>query len=106
MGTLGYMEYSVAGAAQALGVSKNTIRRRLAHGAISGRKVRGRWALLLSEDSPNNAQEVPSNDSGELVAVLMAQLAAKDLQIGELHRLLAQGALNAAPARSWWKFWR
>jgi len=33
------------------------------------------------------------------------QLAAKDQQIGELHRLLAQTALNQAPARPWWKIW-
>jgi len=33
------------------------------------------------------------------------QLQSKDTQIGELHRLLAQTALNAAPARPWWKIW-
>ncbi len=34
------------------------------------------------------------------------QLQNKDTQIGELHRLLAQTALNAAsPARPWWRFW-
>ena len=33
------------------------------------------------------------------------QLQNKDTQIGELHRLLATTALNAAPARPWWRFW-
>ena len=33
------------------------------------------------------------------------QLQSKDTQIGELHRLLAQTALNAAPVHPWWKFW-
>jgi len=33
------------------------------------------------------------------------QLQSKDTQIGELHRLLAQTALSAAPARPWWKVW-
>ena len=33
------------------------------------------------------------------------QLQSKDTQIGQLHHLLAQTALNAAPARPWWRFW-
>ena len=47
------------------------------------------------------------------IASLESQLLSKDEQlgvaanqIGELHRLLAQTALNAAPARPWWRFWR
>jgi len=34
------------------------------------------------------------------------QIEAREREIGELHRLLAQTALNAGPARPWWKFWR
>jgi len=33
------------------------------------------------------------------------QLQAKDTQIDQLHRLLATTALQAAPARPWWRFW-
>jgi len=47
------------------------------------------------------------------IASLETQLASKDgqlgvaaTQIGELHRLLAQTALNAAERKPWWKIWR
>ncbi len=33
------------------------------------------------------------------------QIEAREREIGELHRLLAQTALNAAPPRPWWKLW-
>jgi len=33
------------------------------------------------------------------------QIEAREREVGELHRLLAQTALNAAPARPWWRFW-
>ena len=37
----------------------------------------------------------------------VVELAEKNRQISEpLHRLLAQTALNAAPGRPWWQFWR
>jgi len=39
------------------------------------------------------------------VQSLEAQLGVKDTQIGELHRLMATTALQAAPARPWWRFW-
>jgi len=46
-----------------------------------------------------------AND-GALVEILREELAEKNRQISELHRLLAQTALNAAPGRPWWAFWR
>ena len=46
-----------------------------------------------------------AND-GALVEILREELAEKNRQISELHRLLAQTALNAAPGRPWWQFWR
>ena len=40
------------------------------------------------------------------IASMETQLAAKDTQIDQLHHLLAQTALNPAPAhRPWWKIW-
>ncbi len=33
------------------------------------------------------------------------QLQTKDDQIDQLHHLLAQNALQAVPARPWWKLW-
>ena len=43
-----------------------------------------------------------AND-GALVEILREELAEKNRQISELHRLLAQTALNAAPGRPWWQ---
>jgi len=37
---------------------------------------------------------------------LEEQLTIRAGEISELHRLLAQTALNAAPMRPWWAFWR
>ena len=51
-------------------------------------------------DHANDAQD------GPLVEILREELAEKNRQISELHRLLAQTALNAAPGRPWCQFWR
>ena len=110
------MEYSIAGAAQALGVSQNTVRRRLADGLLSGYKVKGKWVITLPNQSQTDGQEPEQSEQATLdsamVGMLQArvdaqdvQLAAKDTQIAELHRLMAQTALNAATARPWWRFW-
>ena len=37
---------------------------------------------------------------------LEEQLTIRAGEIDQLHRLLAQTALNAAPGRPWWQFWR
>jgi len=82
------------------------------------------------QTGPDNVQfglnNVQTSDQGQVdgkelaiaamearITSLESQLLSKDEQlgvaanqIGELHRLLAQTALNAAPARPWWRFWR
>ena len=52
------------------------------------------------------AQVKDDTNDGALVEILREELAEKNRQISELHRLLAQTALNAAPGRPWWQFWR
>jgi len=113
-------------AAQALGISLDALRKRIARGTIEATKEAGHWYVQgpgtqpdadRPDDRPPTGQEV---DGATLalaamearIASLEFQLLSKDeqlgvaaTQIGELHRLLAQTALNAAPARPWWKLW-
>jgi len=39
------------------------------------------------------------------ITSLERQLEAREREVGQLHHLLAQTALSAAPARPWWRFW-
>ena len=120
-------------AAKVLDVSVEALRKRITRGKVEAEKRDGHWLIRLADSvqtGPDQDQTLgrPSLDNAvdgaELalaamesrIASLEAQLIAKDEQqitaasvaanqIGELHRLLAQTALNAAPVRSWWKFW-
>jgi hypothetical protein len=126
-------EVSIQEAATRLGVSIETIRRRLHKGVLKGRQVPTPqgfvWMVELTNEEPQ--REIPSGGSEplhELIAVLKAQLekkdhqleiqaaahqeqlGAKDRQIEQLHVLLQQ-AQAALPAprdnRSWWqRLWR
>ena len=91
------------------GVSANTIRRRIQTGLLTGNKVSNKW--LINVASPNDPQQEP--ESPALVDQMQAridsletQLTTRAGEIDQLHRLLAQTALNAAPGRPWWRFWR
>jgi len=100
-------------------VSVNTIRRRIHNGLLMGNKVGNKW--LINVASPNGASpngETPDYPRQEpeppalvvqmqaRIDSLEAQLTTRAGEIDQLHRLLAQTALNAAPGRPWWKFWR
>ena len=109
-----------------LGLSQDTIRKRLRSGDLQGQKVKGaggfRWEVFVADDPTvkgvtqdgNHANVTDDGDhandganGGALVEILREELAEKNRQISELlHRLLAQTALNAAPGRPWWQFWR
>jgi len=110
-------------AAKALDVSPEALRKRITRGTIKAVKKGGHWYVQIEDNHPDDVRtEVRSkqDDNGLALAAmeariesLEAQLSSKDRQIearerevGELHRLLAQTALNAAPARPWWRFWR
>jgi DeoR/GlpR family transcriptional regulator of sugar metabolism len=121
-------EVSIQEAATRLGVSVETIRRRVHKGVVKARQVTTPqgfvWMVELpSEESQREAPSGESEQPHELVAVLIAQLErkdhqleiqvaahqeqleAKDRQIEQLHVLLqqAQAALPAPKAdRSWW----
>jgi len=116
-------------AAKALDLSVDALRKRIVRGKIEAAKENGHWYVQILDNgldnvqtSPDNVQFGPDNvqtsaadqvDGKELalaaqdarIASLESQLQAKDTQIDQLHRLLATTALNAAPAKPWWKIW-
>ena len=100
---------SIPEAVHILGLSQDTIRKRLRSGELQGQKVKGaggfRWEVFVADD-PTVKSTNDDTDGGALVQILRDELAEKNRQISELHRLLAQTALNAAPGRPWWAFWR
>jgi len=132
-------EVTIAEAAQLLGISSATVKRRLKAGELNGRQASRPqgflWMVEVDQDHNSTPPTTGSRDHdsngnstgaelGSLVAVLQAQVASqtkesdtriasletqlgvKDTQIDQLHHLLAQQAIQAAPAKSWWKFWR
>jgi len=113
-------------AAQALGISLDALRKRIARGTIEATKEAGHWYVQGPYNQPaadrpptgNQPDASPQTDQDHVdraelalaaqdarIASLESQLQAKDTQIDQLHRLLATTALNAAPARPWWKLW-
>ena len=106
---------SISQAAHTLRLSQSTIRKRLRSGDLQGQKVKGaggfNWEVFVADDptvkgDTDDANHTNNANSGALVEILREELAEKNRQISELHRLLAQTALNAAPPRPWWAFWR
>lgn len=90
-------------AATMLGVSQDTIRRRLRRGTLKGEQVERpqgfTWAVHIEPQQNDSAQLM------ELVAFLREQIAVKDGQIGELtYTLRVQAkALPAPRSRNWWQ---
>ena len=122
---------TIAQAADTLGVAQSTIRKRLRSGDLQGQKVKGaggfRWEVFVADgptvkgvtqdgNHANDAQDGNHANDGNgstLVVELKAridslesQLTTRAGEIDQLHRLLAQTALNAASGRPWWQFWR
>ena len=110
-------------AAKVLDVSPEALRKRITRGTIKAVKKGGHWYVQIEDNHPDGVRTEARSSQDDhrdkdlaLAAMearsLEAQLSSKDRQIearerevGELHRLLAQTALNAAPARPWWKLW-
>jgi len=124
------MQVTIAQAAAELSLSTDTVRRRLRIGQLSGTKERHaggyRWLVDLDdpaggvapdrpglEDGPRRAEPSPPTAPDALQEALQcridsleSQVTAKDKQIEQLHVLLSQKALESAPARPWYAFWR
>jgi len=96
------------------GVSGNTIRRRIQNGLLMGNKVGNKWLINVASPngaSPNHPQQEPEppalvDQMQARIDSLETQLTTRAGEIDQLHRLLAQTALNAATTRPWWTFWR
>ena len=121
---------SIPEAVHTLGLSQDTIRKRLRSGDLQGQKVKGaggfRWEVFVADDPTGKGATQDGNhanvtddgnhgddaNGGALVDQMQAridsletQLTTRAGEIDQLHRLLAQTALNAAPGRPWWRFW-
>lgn len=111
---MGAMELSITDAAQALGISPNTVRRRLTNGLLTGSKVDGKWLIDVAETEgyypmplrldPDASALVERLESR--IAVQDAELSAQNVQINQLRGLLSQNtlsAVNMSPKRRWWQ---
>jgi len=108
---------SVGEAALRLGVSTDTIRRRIGKGELTAHQEptpQGyRWQVELEvEDNPSNSH---NRNLEALVTMLQTQvqsqseeLDARRREVQELHVLLqtAQNALMAPTRRAWWRWWK
>jgi hypothetical protein len=99
------MQLSIQDAAIALGVSPNTIRRRLTKGVITGTMVDNKWLI----DIPEKPSALTT--SGALVEQLRADLANASDRITFLEGHISQltNALTPAPAEHkppWFMFWK
>jgi len=112
-------------AAQAFGISLDALRKRIARGTIEATKEAGRWYVQGPDNQPatdrpptgqpdNSPQAAQDQVDGKELAIaamearitsLERQLEAREREVGQLHHLLAQTALNAASTRPWWRFW-
>jgi len=106
------MQYSINDAAKALGVSPNTVRRRLTNGLLTGNKVGNQWVINMPDDAeiPPGQALVTDKEvlacgtealaSRELVDQLRADLANSNDRITFLEGHISQltHALGPAPA--------
>jgi len=106
------VQVSITQAAHKLGISQDTVRRRLKAGGLIGTKVKApggfRWLVDLADIDEQPTAVHPNGETDilrELVNTIQQQLDARTKEISELHRLLAQTALMP-PRRRWWTFWR
>ena len=113
---------SIGDAATRLGISADTVRRRIGKGTLTGHQERTaqgfRWKVELPETNgvePTNGHHETGDTMANLVVMLQAQvkaqadeLEARRREVSELHVLLQQNqAALPAPkeSRRWWQFW-
>jgi len=114
-------------AAQALGISLDALRKRIARGTIEATKEGGHWYIQGPDNQPtadrsptgqpdNSPQAAQDQVDGAELAIatmeariksLENQIATKDHQLAEMLIVVRQSQtmLQAAP-RPWWKIWK
>ena len=108
-------DVSIQTAATRLGVSTETIRRRLRNGLLKGRQETTPqgfvWLVEVADDLPGQEEHADAYaDLRDMVATLKEELVSKNTQMQELHVLLQQQA-KALPSpdekkTAWWRLWR
>jgi len=111
----------IAEASHILGLSQDTVRKRVRSGEISATKERAaggfRWMVTVPEtsnngDSKQSSAKSPIGDSNlveilkDQVHDLRDQLTVQNQQVNRLTQLLAAKALNDGHRTSWWTFWK
>jgi excisionase family DNA binding protein len=107
------MQVTIAEAAQLLGLSEKTIRRRVLSGRLQATQMSTYKGYTWLVDVPDDLVE---SETGELqalrdrVAAQDRELEAKNKQIEQLHILLQQAQAALPPPRVtqryWWRFWQ
>jgi len=114
---------NIAQAAVHLGLSQDTVRRRLRTGDLPGERVKAaggfRWLVEVSPMGDNGQATPPVQEAHadgaispvelvlrERLAAQENELEARRQEIRELHQLLAARALSDGHKRFWWQFWR
>jgi len=111
---------SVVEASLKLGVSQDTIRKRIREGTLKAELINGRYAIDIPPAAAEEPQDAHTEVLERLVEVLTGeveelrhqlamkdqQIEVKDRQIFELHQMMGVKALEGGNAgRIWWKFW-
>ena len=101
----------IAQAARMLGLSQDTVRRRLRNGELTGEKVKSaggfRWMVEVRDPGQDTTADDGTGETAalrDLINALQQQLDARTREISELHQLLGAKALNPTP-HHWWQFW-
>ena len=114
------LELTIAQAAQRLGVSMDTIRRRISSNELKARKVPSSHGEMYMVELPDDTPEAPQpkeskvDNNGEvetlrkMLAILETELEARRREVQELHVLLQQAQATASavaspPRLSWWR---
>ena len=114
---------TIQGAAEFLGVSEITVRRKLKSGQLTGQQEEapnGRWWVEIAEEQSNFGVRIPESvksdsniDSHDPLQILKDQVAnlqhhldIREREVGELHVIIQQQALALPPPttvkRKWW----
>jgi len=124
---LQHMEMTITEAATHLGITTDTLRRRIRKGTVSARqspRPQGHvWFVDIDTDETareNQATPTGRADDNDLVELLKGQvqdlkamlekrdrdLENRTREISELHQLLGARSLNPGVDRPWWAIWR